>query len=104
MIFDINVRKQNGTKIVQNSPAMIKRKKKSARITNEIRFMKGVIFMKSKMFYVGKLQTNSLQDPGEGNYFDKAIVNAANESKGICIQSYSAYANSTYLSYGTYWR
>lgn len=56
------------------------------------------------MFYVGKLQTNSLQDPGEGNYFDKAIVNAANESKGICIQSYSAYANSTYLSYGTYWR
>lgn len=40
----------------------------------------------------------------KGNYFDKAIVNAANESKGICIQSYSAYANSTYLSYGTYWR
>lgn len=48
MIFDINVRKQNRTKIVQNSPAMIKRKKKSARITNEIRFMKGAIFMKSK--------------------------------------------------------
>ena len=41
MIFDINVRKQNRTKIVQNSPAMIKRKKKNARITNEIRYMKG---------------------------------------------------------------
>ena len=57
------------------------------------------------MFYVGKLQTNSLPNPGDGNFYDKAIVHAANLDDGICLDHYEYYEEEySFYEFGSYWR